>query len=50
MPLKSNSRRQQASTMVNTVPILVASLVVGVPLALYAVFLGLSAIPYIQRQ
>ncbi|KAK4102368.1 alpha/beta-hydrolase [Parathielavia hyrcaniae] len=35
--------------MVNKVPILVASLVVGVPLAIYISFLGLVSIPYIQR-
>ncbi|KAL2133813.1 hypothetical protein VTI74DRAFT_1619 [Chaetomium olivicolor] len=35
--------------MAKTVSILVPSLVVGLPLVLYILFLGLSAIPYFQR-
>ncbi|KAJ4292873.1 hypothetical protein N0V88_005531 [Collariella sp. IMI 366227] len=36
--------------MANTVSILVPCLVVGVPLVLYTLFLGLSAIPSVQRK
>ncbi|KAK4121923.1 alpha/beta-hydrolase [Parathielavia appendiculata] len=46
---KPESRQQQPSAMVDKVPILVASLVVGVPLAVYSLFLGLASIPYFQR-
>lgn len=36
--------------MANEVPILVPTLVVGAPLGLYILFLGLSCIPYFQRK
>jgi hypothetical protein len=36
--------------MINRVSVLAASLVVAAPLGLYVLFLGLSAIPYFQRQ
>jgi hypothetical protein len=47
---KGQSRQKQPSAMVNKVPILVASLVVGVPLVVYLLFLGLASIPYFQRK
>jgi hypothetical protein len=36
--------------MANTAPILVPTLVVGVPLGVYILFLGLTSIPYFQRK
>ncbi|KAK4154245.1 Alpha/Beta hydrolase protein [Chaetomidium leptoderma] len=48
---KTKTRHQQQlfnNSMANTVPIVIASLV-GAPLALYTLFLGLSAVPYFQR-
>lgn len=50
MPKYNNRRQQSPPSMVNTVPILVACLVVGVPLLLYVAFLGLSVNPFFQRQ
>lgn len=49
---KSHDRRRQpsASKMANPAPFLVVGLVIGVPLAVYILFLGLSAIPFFQRQ
>jgi hypothetical protein len=46
----SKTRQKQISTMANPVTIVLACLVVIVPLSLYIIFLGLSAIPYFQRK
>lgn len=50
---KKRDRQHNSPAMgkaASAAPILVASLVAGVPLALYILFLGLAAIPYFQRK
>ncbi|KXX78664.1 Monoacylglycerol lipase ABHD12 [Madurella mycetomatis] len=46
---KSKTHQRRLPEMTNPIPFLVVGLVVGVPLVVYILFLGLSAIPYFQR-
>lgn len=47
---KSKTHQRRLSEMTNPIPFLVVGLVVGVPLVAYILFLGLTSIPYLQRQ